>query len=272
MDLSRQSKLVPEDKINQYTVKVFGVGSIGSHFTEILAKTGFANIEVYDMDTVEEANIGPQAYDNRHLDMIKVDAMKAIVKDSTGFEIATFNGEVTEATEITPEPDTVYACFFDSFPARKLVFDKVKDYPGIFLDGRIGRYDMRHYLIDLSDKEAVVKYEKTLTPKTESELVCGEKASAPINAQIAGKLVMNLVNFIRGADYVTTFIGNVAAPSNDINVIKQREVVVEDVISQETSPPQEEEIVEPSTSASDILEQISPETDVSVGMMTALFG
>jgi molybdopterin/thiamine biosynthesis adenylyltransferase len=141
LNLSRQSKLVPVDKINQYQFKVFGVGSIGSHFVKTLAKTGFKNIEVFDMDTVEDENIAAQAYDFRHIGMKKVDAIKQIVEESTGVEIKTNHGMIDEKSMIVPEPNTFYCCFFDSFEARKLVFDKIKDYPILFVDGRIGRYE-----------------------------------------------------------------------------------------------------------------------------------
>ena len=62
LTLVRQSKLVPVDEINKYELHIFGVGSVGSHVTNIAAKAGFKNITVYDMDTVDEENISPQAW------------------------------------------------------------------------------------------------------------------------------------------------------------------------------------------------------------------
>lgn len=220
LDLSRQSKLVPGELINQYFFKVFGVGSIGSHFVKTLAKTGFKNIEVYDMDIVEQENIAAQAYDFKHIGMRKVDAIKEIVKDSSGIDIKTQHGMVDENTIITPEPNTFYCCFFDSFEARKLVFDKVKDYPVLFIDGRIGKYDMRHYLVDCSNDIDRNEYSDSLGVKAVSELVCGEKACAPINTQISGMIIMNIINYIYGRDYIKVFIGNASAPKNNIIVIK----------------------------------------------------
>ena len=93
LDLSRQSKLVPLDKIKEYVIKVFGVGSVGSYVTQNLAKSGFKNIEVYDMDKVEEENIAAQAFDFKHIGKAKTEAIKEIVKDSAGVEIKTHEGQ-----------------------------------------------------------------------------------------------------------------------------------------------------------------------------------
>ena len=223
LNLSRQAKLVDYEKINQYTLKVFGVGSVGSHFIKTAAKSGFINIEAYDMDKVEGENIAAQAFDFEHIGQNKVDAMKDIVKRGAGIEIITHHGRVSEKEPITPEANTIYCCFFDSFEGRQMVFDMLKDYPVIFVDGRIGQYNMRHYLVEMDNKEQVENYNKSLATKSISELQCGEKASAPINVQIAGKLVMNIINYVSDKDYSKVYIGNAEAPATDINVLQLKE-------------------------------------------------
>lgn len=227
LNLSRQSKLVPVDKIEDITIKVFGVGSVGSHVVKTLAKTGFNNIEVYDMDIVEEENLAAQAFDFKHLKQNKVDAIKDIVKESSGVDIIPHHGVVTEETDITPEPNTVYMCFFDSFSARKLVFDKLKDFPVLFVDGRIGRYDMRYYFVDCINQDEVKSYAKTLESTADSGLECGEKASAPINTIISGQIVMNLINYLKEENQIKTFIGNASTPKNNIYVLKNKPEDVE---------------------------------------------
>lgn len=216
INLSRQELMIPLDKINQYSVKVYGVGSVGSHFVLALAKTGFSSIEVFDMDIVEEENIGPQAFMFEHLGMNKVDAVADFVKRSAGVDITATHGEITEETDIMPEANTIYCCFFDSFEARKLIYDKIKDYPVIFVDGRIGRFDMRHYLVNLGNDEENKRYGETLEVTANAELACGEKASAPINYQLAGLMVMNIVNYISEKDYSDIMILNAQAPKTSM--------------------------------------------------------
>lgn len=219
LDLSRQSKLVPKKQIDEWTIKVFGVGSIGSHFVKTLAKTGFEHIDVYDMDTVEEENIAAQAFDFRHVGKNKVDAIAEIVKESSALDIKTFHGRITKDTSIEAEPNTMYCVCFDNFEARKLVWNKLKDFPIIFVDARIGQYNLRHYLTDTVNKNWAKEYEESLNPDGSSDLLCGEKACAPINAMLGGMLTMNLVAYISGKDYVRKFIGNAMTPKNDIVII-----------------------------------------------------
>ena len=220
LNLSRQSKLVPYDAVRVTTLKVYGVGSVGSHFVRTAAKTGFKQISVYDMDVVEEENIAAQAFDFKHIGMPKVEAIKQIVLDGAGVEIEANDGRISEETVITPEPNTFYCCFFDSFEARKMLFEKLQGMPVIFIDARIGGYNMRHYLVDCNDKVECEQYLSTLTTGATSELVCGEKASALINATLSGLLVMNIINYLRGARYKKVFIGNIADDSMDTKIWK----------------------------------------------------
>ena len=221
LNLSRQTKLVPKEATER-NIKIFGVGSVGSHVARILAKTGFTNISVYDMDIVEEENIAAQAFNFGHLKMNKVDAIKNLIEEETGIQIEAHHGQINAQSVIEPEPNTVYCCFFDSFEGRKLVFDMLKDYPVTFVDGRIGAFDMRHYLVDCSNAEYVKEFEQTLAPGAVSELACGEKASAPINNMISGMIAMNIINYLKGGDYSRKYIANAAATTGIINVLESR--------------------------------------------------
>ena len=222
LNLSRQAILLPPDVINQYTIEAYGVGSVGSHLVKILAKSGFKNIEVFDRDTVEEENIAAQAFDFEHIGQNKVDAMLDITKRCAGVEIITHHGQLTEETPITPEANTIYCCFFDSFEGRQMVFDMLKNYPVIFIDGRIGQYNMRHYLVELDDKKQVTEYNDSLNTRAVSDLICGEKACCPVNTQIAGKIVMNIINYIKGNDYDKVYVGNAEAPASDMHILNLR--------------------------------------------------
>ncbi len=223
LNLTRQSKLVPAEQVNKTSVEAFGIGSLGGPVTLLLAKVGFKNIKVYDMDKVEEENIGPQVFSRRHLEMTKVEAMKEIIKDATGVDIEAKHGMVDEKCKITPEPNTVYMCFFDSFEARQIIFNKLKNYPVMYIDGRIGRFDKRHYLVDCSNKADVKSYERSLNTGAQSDLECGEKASAYINYQIASKIVGNYLNYLNGRKCNKIYVGNSLSPDQDIYVSMKEE-------------------------------------------------
>ena len=218
LNLSRQSKLVPEGELKKWTFHIFGVGSVGGPVAQILSKTGFENIEVYDMDNVEKENIGPQAFFFEHLKQKKVDAIKDICKRLAGIDIKTHHGQVTVKTKITVEPNSMYLLFFDSIEGRKMVWDKVKDMPCIVVDGRIGKFDIRYYLIDTIEEPQREEYEKSFPKGKISELVCGEKCSAMINYELGGRIVNNIVNYLAGRDYDKIFIGNTTSPETNIHI------------------------------------------------------
>lgn len=261
LDLSRQSKLVPQDEITQWNIYAFGVGSIGSHVVKLLGKTGFQNIKVFDMDKVESENLAPQAFDYKHVGKTKVDAIKDILKESCNLTIETHHGQVTKETNIPIEPKTIYCCFFDSIEARRLVFDKVKDYPVVFVDSRIGKHNMRYYMIDCSNEEDKKAYEKTLYTGKMSDLKCGEKASAPINLELTGKIVSNMILYIAGNSYVKSFVGNTLAPANHITILKRREDKLTDE-DEEESTPEETPVEEPQE---EVQEEVQPvETEETI--------
>ena len=218
MNLSRQSKLVPPDELTKWNFHIFGIGSVGSHIANLLAKTGFQNLFVYDMDKVDEENIGPQAFRISDIGKDKVEAIKEIIKENTDFDIEAINGIVDENTDIPIEPNTFYICVFDSIAGRKMVYDKIKNMPCIFIDGRIGRYEMSHFLVNCVNEDEKTEYEKTLPSGEGSDLVCGEKASAFINYTIAGLMVSNIINFVKGEPYTKRYLGNALNHLTDIEI------------------------------------------------------
>ena len=228
LNLSRQSRLVPKDELTNWNFEIFGVGSVGSHVVNCLAKTGFKNITVYDMDKVDEENIGPQAYMFKHMGMPKVEAIKDLILEATGHEIIAKDGEIKDDFVLPVTANTMYLCFFDSFEARNLIFNKALEMPvGVFVDGRIGQFNQQYYLIDISKEDNVALYKSHLPKSGGSELICGEKASCMINYELAGRIVSNIVNYISGKTYDKLFIGNVEDNSLNMHIRQQAETKVE---------------------------------------------
>ena len=207
----KQDAFINSSKLQKWKIKLFGAGSIGSIMATQLAKTGFSDITLYDFDTVEEDNIGSQEYRTEHIGMKKTVAIQKLLKGDYGFEVAAKDGEITKDTEILPEENTIYFCAFDSLEGRNLVWQKLKDFPIVWGESRIGLTSQRYYFVDLrkENKEWVKEYEKHLDPEgPRTELKCGEKGCYSSNAELVGKIVKQIVNIAEDKPHRQMFIGS----------------------------------------------------------------
>ena len=87
----RQRDLLPFEKLQATTVTVIGAGAVGSFAVLQLVKMGIGRVEVYDHDTVELPNLGPQGYRPCDLGRLKVEALAE--------QMATFGGNVVPHPE-----------------------------------------------------------------------------------------------------------------------------------------------------------------------------
>ena len=206
----KQYNFINPDKVDEWKLKIFGAGSIGSVLAVQAAKVGFKNIEVFDYDTVDEDNIGSQEFSIKHIGMKKTEAIQLLLQENYGVEISVIDGKIDENTEVTPENNTIYFCAFDSLEARKMLWDKMKAFPIVWGEARIGRDRQRYYFVDLreTNEKWLAEYEKLLDPNgPRTELSCGEKGTYPSNAEIVGKITRQLVNIAEGNPLTTMYIG-----------------------------------------------------------------
>lgn len=62
-------------------IHIIGVGAIGSTVAEMLARLGFAELHLYDFDTVADYNITNQMFRFKDIGALKVDAAEEILKE-----------------------------------------------------------------------------------------------------------------------------------------------------------------------------------------------
>lgn len=211
----KQANIINSKKLSKWKVKVFGIGSIGSNLIKQLALTGFKDIVGYDFDTVDDENIGSQEFDISHIGMKKTVAIQKLMKDRYNYDVAVVEGELTEKTDVLPEANTIYFCGFDSLKARKLLWDKLKNFPVIWGESRIGRTAQRFYFVDLKnrDEKWIKQYEESLDPKGPmTELKCGEKGCYSSNSELVAKIVRQIVNIAEGKDVATMMISDWGYP------------------------------------------------------------
>lgn len=213
MDFTRQTALFNPEK-NKYGITIFGTGSIGSWLAYGLAKTGITDIKVIDMDTVEEPNIPAQCFGIQDIGKNKTEAIQERILKDTGINIKIENAKVNKDYQILPEPNMIYFCAFDNLigsdelHGRKTLFDRLKKYPVIWAEARIGRFDMRYYFVNTRDEPWVKEYEETFTNGGNDELHCGEKCLHAVNTHLVSEIIMNIMRIATDSPYNTLYARN----------------------------------------------------------------
>ena len=199
MDYLRQSQIYnPEEQ--QSEIIIIGAGSTGSFTALNLAKMGVSKIKVIDFDKVEEHNIPNQFFRLSDVGKFKVEALKEIIQDFTGTEIEAENIEIKEDYEFEIGLNTIIILCVDSIEARKLIYNKIKDFPIKILDTRMGGEGFSLHVVDLDNEEDKKKYEESLDLETK-ETACGEKAIIYTILSIASE-TCNIVKMIdKGEQY-----------------------------------------------------------------------
>jgi len=187
----KQAKLFNPHQNEHMKVFVYGAGSIGSHVVMGLAKIGISNITVYDFDSVEAANIPAQFY-GPDASGLKVYELAKLTKQLTGVDITPMNGKIDEGFQPDITYNTIHILAFDNIEARRIVFEKLKDYPVHLLDGRIGGFNWEKHYCRCDNQHDWKQYSKSLDG-TFAELECGEKCLWPVNSMIASKIVADVV-------------------------------------------------------------------------------
>ncbi len=226
----KQANIIDSEKVSKWKLKIFGIGSIGSILTKQAALVGINYITCYDFDVVDEENCSSQEFTLQHVGMKKTDAIQKLMKDDFNFDVSVIDGEITAKTEILPEGDTIYFCAFDSLEARNILWKKLKNFPIVWGESRIGRTAQRYYFVDMRKQEDPKvkdwkkRYEKTLDPKgPRTELKCGEKGCYPSNAELVGRIIKQFVNIPEGKDLCTAYIGDWGMPPS-VFVMPEQEV------------------------------------------------
>lgn len=172
-------------------IDVIGCGATGSRIILSLAKLGISNIHVWDFDHVEEHNIANQAYTLSDIGRLKGEAIKDIVKQSTGTDI-TFH--LAEATGKERFGEVVFM-LTDTMSSRKNIWDKAIKYQPVtklLIETRMGADTGRIYTIDPCKRNHIQRYEETLY---EDEVVtevsaCGASTTVGATAEMISGLAV----------------------------------------------------------------------------------
>lgn len=102
------------------TFHIIGCGAVGSNLALMLAKMGAVDFVLWDSDEVEAHNLPNQAYMPQHIDMKKVDALEAVLKEfNPAIQVTKMDTFFTEEHKDSIQGTVVIAT--DSMKSRKTI-------------------------------------------------------------------------------------------------------------------------------------------------------
>ena len=187
---TRSSELV--NNLENFTFHILGCGAIGSSAALQIARMGATQFCLYDMDKVEEVNIGVSQYTYDDIDKPKVDALATHLRNIGVFTVGTYHESFSE---FYPQGENDIAILgFDSMSSRLQAVEALFSIPGVkplyIIDGRMGA---EHYQQYVFDKPTVSKYKKTwYTDESGSPEPCNAKATSYCS-NLSGSMIANTI-------------------------------------------------------------------------------
>lgn len=193
---ANQSAMISEDALKT-PVYIIGAGSIGSFVALTLAKMGFPDITVQDMDTVEEHNIPAQFYPEDSVGQSKVDALKSMVKAFAGVDLKV-EGEPWDIHSRLPPNIGLLVVAVDNMDLRKDIYTQWGHRVPYYIEARMGAEVARVYAIKTDVEHERCFYAGTLYPQSEAgpercaykTIIYTVLGCASIMAGIAKRIVM----------------------------------------------------------------------------------
>lgn len=173
-------------------IVVGGAGGIGSYVAFFLSRIGHA-LYLYDMDVIDETNMGGQLYTIKQIGLNKAEAMKDSLTDFTGATNITTFQQYTEEDGLTSP--IMFSCF-DNMLARKLMFEKWCLLPDreVFIDGRNLAEVGNVFVVQKGQEE---EYRKYLYDDSEvQDAPCSFKSTSHCSALIASLMVSGMNNYL----------------------------------------------------------------------------
>lgn len=206
--LTRHLDILPPEKLG-VPISIVGAGAIGSWTTLALAKMGFADITVYDMDTIEIENMNCQFYRFADIGKNKAEALHDLVKDFTNVEI-----------EVVPEAykggllKGIVISAVDSMEVRKLIWDSHKNKAHntkCIIDPRMGAEIAMLFTMDPMDGQDQASYEKSLyTNENAEQERCTAKSTIYTANMLSGLVAKTVKDLVTDGPYPRTAIWSIA--------------------------------------------------------------
>ena len=187
---SRYSGIITN--VGDYTFHILGCGAIGSSAATQLARMGGETFYLYDMDKVEDVNIGVSQYSINHIGENKVDALSDLIQQiNANTDVNPVNG-LFEEYMYNGEKD-IAILGFDSMKSRMdavKILCHNKNKPAYIIDGRMGA---EHYMQFVIENPTIGKYKKVWYSDNDVDPEpCNAKATSYCS-NMSGSFISNAV-------------------------------------------------------------------------------
>ncbi|MCA9443862.1 MAG: ThiF family adenylyltransferase [Candidatus Omnitrophica bacterium] len=162
----RNASIIDQERINRFPVSIIGVGAIGSHLAEVLAKLGVRDFTLIDFDEVDTVNLGVQGFYEKEVGCLKVEAVSHRLRKICR-EIEVKENLTTYIPDLIPSQSVVFSCV-DSMKTRRHIFRHFceRDWSVLF-DGRMAAESLRVFCVE-RNPESISLYRESLFPEHES--------------------------------------------------------------------------------------------------------
>ena len=202
---TRQSSIINIKDYGDNNITIIGCGAIGSFTSVSLAKMGLTNFTLYDMDTVEEHNLPNQFFMEKDVSKLKTVATTEHMMSFNSDCNIKQNLKFTEKTKLSSQ--IVISCV-DKMDVRKLIFQKCKENKNVqlLIDGRMGGLQGQLYTVNMTNKQEVENYEKSLFGNKDAvSLRCTERSIIFTVLGIASLICNQIVKALNG-DELSNYI------------------------------------------------------------------
>ena len=117
-------------KLADHRLTICGAGALGSQLADNLARQGFKQLRVIDLDRIEEHNVGTQLYGESEIGAWKVEVLRQRLFRAAGVEIEAIRKELSDrsARSLLQDGGLVIDTF-DNSASRRLVQEHCRALP-----------------------------------------------------------------------------------------------------------------------------------------------
>jgi sulfur carrier protein ThiS adenylyltransferase len=191
--LIRQRDLVPEEKLNETSITIIGVGAIGRQVAIQLACMGARTLQLIDFDTVDETNVTTQGYLPSQIGRSKVEALRDSIHEiDKEIAVEVINDRCRPKYEVG---EAVFCCV-DSISARAAIWRSLQDRIGLWCDGRMLGETIR--ILTATSSTGLDQYASTLFAQADAQAgSCTSRSTIYAASIAAGLMVHQFVRHLR---------------------------------------------------------------------------